>query len=78
MKKIFFILLIVFFSSSLFAGVNEPGSGYVNGYTQILKEYERELEIGAKKKKHTLIYVSTSGANNWAWEEKLGIIKANW
>ena len=61
-------MLIVFFSSSLFAGVNEPGSGYVNGYTQILKEYERKLEIGAKKKKHTLIYVSTSGENSWAWD----------
>ena len=50
MKKIFYILLIVFFSSPLFAGVNEPGSGYVNGYTEILKGYERELKSGAKKK----------------------------
>ena len=67
MKKVLLILFITLFNTSLFAEINEPGSGKINYWSDFEKYYKEELKK-SQKKKHTLIYVSTSGANNWAWD----------
>ena len=65
MKKILLILFITLFSSSLFAEVNEPGSGKINYLDDFEKWYTEQLKKAQKKKQKLIFYGSTS-AGGWA------------
>ena len=65
MKKILLILFITLFSSSLFAEVNEPGSGKINYWDDFEKWYTKQLKKAQKKKQKLIFYGSTS-AGGWA------------
>jgi hypothetical protein len=65
MKKILLIMLITFFSSSLFAEVNQPGSGGITHWNEFENWYKEKLNESQKKKKKLIFYGSTS-VGGWA------------
>ena len=65
MKKVLLILFITLFNTSLFAEINEPGSGIINFWHDFEKYYKEELKKSQKKKQKLIIYGSTS-PRGWA------------
>ena len=65
MKKVLLILFITLFNTSLFAEINEPGSGKINYWSDFEKYYKEELKKSQKKKQKLIIYGSTS-TGGWA------------
>ena len=65
MKKVLLILFIILFNTSLFAEINEPGSGKINYWSDFEKYYKEELKKSQKKKQKLIIYGSTS-TGGWA------------
>ena len=65
MKKVLLILFITLFNTSLFAEINEPGSGIINYWHDFEKYYKEELKKSQKKKQKLIIYGSTS-TRGWA------------
>ena len=65
MKKVLLILFIILFNTSLFAEINEPGSGIINYWSDFNKYYKEELKKSQKKKQKLIIYGSTS-TGGWA------------
>ena len=54
MKKILLILFIILFNTSLFAEINQPGSGKINYLDDFEKWYTKQLKKAQKKKQNNL------------------------
>ena len=70
MKKVLLILFITLFNTSLFAEINEPGSGIINYW------YDFEKYMKDTKQSPPCFY--SRGDITMPWEKELGIIKENW
>ena len=64
-RNILLTLIITLFTSSLFAEINEPGSGKINYLDDFEKWYTKQLKKAQKKKQKLILYGSTS-VGGWA------------